>query len=74
MEADWEIEIGGGAPIIEAHWSGLVDLRVNPERARLLPEAQQLPALCHALVRLNAPASPVWTSKCDVFVPDHRPR
>jgi len=71
MEADWEIEIGGDAPIIEAHWSGLVDLRVNPERARLLPEAQQLPALSHALVRLNAPASPVWTSKCDVFVPDH---
>ncbi len=22
------------------------------------------------LIRLNAPTSPVWTSKCDIFVPD----
>jgi hypothetical protein len=70
MEADWEIEIGGGAPVIEAHWPGFVDLRLSPERARLLAEAQQLPGLAEALVRLNAPNSLVWTSKCDVFMPD----
>jgi hypothetical protein len=69
MEADWEIEVGRDAPIIEAHWSGFVDLRLEPGRAGLLPEIQELPALAHALVRLNAQASPVWTSKCDVFAP-----
>ena len=71
MEADWEIEIGGDAPVIDAHWSGLVDLRTEPERTRQLSETHQLPGLAEALIRLNARNSPVWTSKCDVFVPDH---
>jgi hypothetical protein len=70
MEADWEIEIGGGAPVIETHWSGFVDLRLEPERVRTLSETDQLPALAAALVRLNEPTSAVWTSKCDVFVTD----
>jgi len=71
MEADWEIEIDGDAPLIDARWSGFVDLLGEPERARELAESQRLPALADALMRLNAPNSPVWTSKCDVFVPDH---
>jgi hypothetical protein len=32
-----------------------------------LDEAREFPALGAALVQLNAPASPVWTSKCDYF-------
>src|SRR5271155_5837199 len=67
MQADWEFELGSGAPVIEARWSGFVDLRLDPRRAFLLPEAAQLPALAQALLRLNAAASPVWTSKCDFF-------
>ena len=77
MEADWEFEVGGGAPIGEAPvseapvlnalWPGFVDLRRNPERAGQLPEAAQLPALAEVLAMLNAVASPVWTSKCDVW-------
>lgn len=67
MEADWEIEIGGNAPVIEAHWPGFVDLRDDPQRAHQLPEAAGLPALAESLIRLNAPASPVWTSKCDLW-------
>src|ERR1700741_1109000 len=55
------------APIIDACWPGLVDLRTNPERVRELPEVHQLPALADALVRLNATDSPVWTAKCDVW-------
>jgi hypothetical protein len=70
MEADWEVEIGGQAPVIEAYWTGFIDLRLAPERAQQLHEAAQLPALAHTLVRLNAPSSPVWTSKCDVWHPD----
>jgi hypothetical protein len=67
MEADWEFEVGGDAPVIEAHWAGFVDLRRHPERAIDLPETAQFPALAVALARLNAAAFPVWTSKCDFW-------
>lgn len=70
MEADWEVEIGGNAPVIEAHWTGFIDLRLEPERAVQLPEAAELPSLADTLVRLNAPSSPVWTSKCDIWHPE----
>jgi hypothetical protein len=67
MEADWEFEVGGDAPIIEAHWEGFIDLRRQPERTRNLPEAAQFPSLAEALARLNASDSPIWTSKCDLW-------
>ena len=70
MEADWEFEIGGDAPVIEAYWSGFVDLRSEPERASELSECGELPGLADALIKLNAAGSPVWTSKVDVFAPD----
>jgi hypothetical protein len=67
MEADWEIELGGESPLIEAAWSGFVDLRLHPERTSQLPEAAALPALAKALEFLNSATSPLWTSKCDVW-------
>jgi hypothetical protein len=67
MEADWEVEIGGSAPVIEAAWPGFVDLRRDPERAGQLLETVQLPALAETLTKLNGTTSPVWTSKCDVW-------
>jgi hypothetical protein len=80
MEADWEVEIGSGAPILDAHWPGFVDLRRFPERVCDLEEASLFPALSSALLRLNGPDShpesseedgagvlSVWTSKCDVW-------
>jgi hypothetical protein len=67
MEADWEFEADSAAPVIDAHWSGFVDLRLGPDGAAGLPEAQQCPALGRAVAKLNAPGSPVWTSKCDYF-------
>jgi hypothetical protein len=67
MEADYEFEVGGDAPVIEAHWAGFVDLRRAPERASELPEAAQFPALAEALAKLNTVDSPVWTSKCDFW-------
>ena len=69
MEADWEVEVGGDAPIIDAHWPGFIDLRVAPARVSELEETRQLPGLAEALVRLNAMHSPFWTCKTDVFVP-----
>ena len=59
--------MGGDAPVIEAQWAGVVDLRSCPERTWQLPEAAQLPALAEALIQLNGVSSPVWTSKCDVW-------
>lgn len=67
MEADWEFEVGGDAPVIEAAWAGFIDLRQAPERSDLLPESLQLAGLAEALIKLNSTASPVWTSKCDVW-------
>jgi hypothetical protein len=70
VEADWEFEIGGDAPIVEARWLGFVDLRADPRRVTELTETHHLSALAAALVRLNAIDSPVWTSKVDVFTPE----
>jgi hypothetical protein len=67
MEADWEFEVGGDAPVIEARWAGFIDLQRFPERALQLPEAHELPAMADALARLNGVGSPVWTAKCDVW-------
>jgi hypothetical protein len=67
MEADWEFEVGGNAPVIEPFWSGFVDLRRMPERANDLAETAQLPSLAAALKRLNTEPSPIWTSKCDYW-------
>ena len=44
-----------------------VDLRHNPEAVHLIEEAQRYSPLRRALVELNAPRSPVFTSKCDAF-------
>jgi hypothetical protein len=71
MEADWEIEIGGEAPVIDAEWSGFVDLRADPARVVELIESRQLPTLARTLIKLNAPPSPMWTSKTDVFEPEN---
>lgn len=70
MEADWEIEVGGDAPVIDADWPGFVDLRSSPARVNEIAEARLQPGLTEALMRLNAGDSPVWTCKCDVFEPD----
>lgn len=67
MEADWEIEIGHAAPLIESVWSGFVDLSRAPESAKSLQEVTSLPALAPVLVRLNAPGSGFVTAKCDVW-------
>lgn len=70
MEADWEFEIGGGAPLIEARWHGFIDLRNQPELVLEIAECRELPGLADALRKLNSAESPVWTSKSDVFVPE----
>lgn len=67
MEADWAAEVGPDLPVIEADWPGLVDLRRDPQAVGRIPEAAKYAALREALLRLNAPESPVRTTKCDVW-------
>lgn len=67
MEADWEFELGADAPVIDAAWSGFIDLRHEPLRIGEVQEIHLLPELTHILLRLNAADSPVWTCKCDVW-------
>lgn len=74
LEVDWEFEVGGNAPVIDALWPGFVDLRWTPQSAPdhvslvlTLPETAQLPRLAATLKKLNAEHSPVWTSKCDFW-------
>jgi hypothetical protein len=67
MEADWEVEIGGDAPVIEAEWPGWIDLRKQPERVAEIAEAASYAPLGKLLRALNVPASPWWTSKCDLW-------
>ena len=66
MEADWEIEIGGDAPVIDACWPGFVDLRSAPEKAFQLMEVIEFPALASALAAFNSHDS-LFTVKCDVW-------
>jgi hypothetical protein len=70
MECDWEVEIAPDAPVIDAAWDGHVDLRRTPGRIKEICETAQFPALHDALIQLNSPASPVWTVKCDVWIPE----
>ncbi len=67
MEADWEVEIGGDAPVLDAAWPGFVDLRMRLEAIGELPEVAEFPPLRDALERLNAGSSPVWTAKTDFW-------
>ena len=70
MEVDWEVEIGGDAPVIEADWPGFIDLRADPERIGEIAEAIALPPLARLLAAINASRSAFWTSKCDVWEPE----
>lgn len=70
MECDWEVDIAPDAPVIDAAWDGYIDLRDMPSRIVQIGEIVQLPALRDVLIDLNSHASPVWTAKCDVWVPE----
>jgi len=62
--------MGGEAPIIDALWPGLVDLRRHPERIAEVAEAAAFEPLAVLLQRLNGPGSPLWTAKCDLWEPE----
>jgi hypothetical protein len=67
VEADWEVEIGPGAPVIDALWDGFIDLRMAPGRISEIEEAQGFLPLQRALLALNVASSTIWTAKCDLW-------
>ncbi len=67
VEADWAVEIGADLPSIVVPWEGFRNLRVEPGAASHLPEVAAYPALIHILQHMNSAASPLLTSKCDVW-------
>lgn len=67
MEADWAAEVGSGLERIDADWAGFVDLRRHPYALAAIAETAKSAGLRDALTVLNAPDSPVFTCKCDVW-------
>jgi hypothetical protein len=67
VQADWEIELGGDAPVIDAGWPGYLNLRTNPDRVSDVVEVDALLGLAGALTRLNQADRSLWTAKCDVW-------
>jgi hypothetical protein len=79
MLSEWSVECSADDPVLVVPWSDpadptgnrrFVDLRENPYDLDHLPEAEQYPALMHALRALNAPRSAVFTAKCDAWLLD----
>jgi hypothetical protein len=68
VEADWAVEIGSSLDRIEADWAGWVDLPERPDMVTDISEAVDHAALRGALLALNSTASPVFTSKSDVWL------
>ena len=67
MEADWEVEVGPGAPVIDALWEGFVDLRIAPERISEIEEVRGFLPLQRALLALNLVGLAISTAKCDLW-------
>jgi hypothetical protein len=76
MEADWTVALAAGDPVITVPWAAsgddirkcrFVDLRQGAQLIDEIEEARSNPALRSALLLLNAPASPLWTVKCDAW-------
>ena len=73
MQAEWSIECGAGDPVLVVPWAAddatvkYIDLRTDPDAIEEISEADNHPALLHALRAINAQRSPVFTAKCDAW-------
>lgn len=71
MQADFSVELGRDAPVLEIPWHGpnvrYSDLKHHPELVLQIPEAQAYPELGSFLSRINAAGFPLATAKCDVW-------
>lgn len=73
MQADFSVELGGDAPVLEIPWRSTdpliryYDLKIHPELVSHIPEATAYPELGVFLSRINAAGFPLATAKCDVW-------
>ena len=80
MLFDWSAECSADDPVLVVPWedpSGplrFIDLRDDPYAIDSIPEAEEHPALQHALRSLNSARSPVFSAKCDVWEADDAER
>ena len=76
MLFDWSAECSADDPVLVVPWqdpSGtprFIDLREDPYAIDSIPEAEEHPALQHALRSLNSARSPLFTAKCDIWNAD----
>ncbi len=80
MLFDWSAECSADDPVLVVPWEDpssplrFIDLRDDPYAIDSIPEAEEHPALQHALRSLNSVRSPVFTAKCDVWEADDAER
>ena len=73
MQADFSVELGREDPALEVPWTSAdpqvryYDLKNHPELVQQIPEAVVHPELGSFLLRINAPAFPLATAKCDTW-------
>ena len=80
MLFEWSAACAADDPVLVVPWSSgsadeaagvpaahFVDLRADPYALEEIREAEEHPALAHALRSLNAARSPVFTAKCDAW-------
>ena len=68
MEADWSVEIGGDAPVIDRDWPGWVDLQGNPDAVESLPEVCAFPPLGQMLHAMLQRCTSLEPTKCDAWM------
>jgi hypothetical protein len=73
MHADFSVELGRDDPALEIPWSSsdpsvrYFDLKKCPELVLQIPEAVAHPEMSAFLTRINTPAFPLATAKCDIW-------
>jgi hypothetical protein len=73
VQADFAIELGADDEVLEIPWAAesgsprYYDLKRHPELLANCEEVKRVPELGEFLSKVNAPASPLETAKCDAW-------
>ena len=74
MQADYALELGPDDPALEMPWiaedgsTRYFNIKQHPDLVLNIPEAREHPELSEFLSRINAPAFPLETAKCDAWL------
>ncbi len=70
MEADWSVELGSDAPVIDQGWPGWIDICQDRSRIALLDEVRTFPPLEKALRWVLESNCGMVPTKCDFWTRD----